>query len=249
MIIKAQDISVSYTRNAKKGRKDNVINIIDPVDITIVPGKVTVIFGRSGSGKTTLLSVLAGLLKPSEGTVLYDDIDIYKQKDDIFSEFRNQNIGFIPQGQSLISGLTVRENILLPTWYCKQHGSVKSGNAALKESSNKNSINISSIRERAADLIDILGLDDRADYLPSQLSGGEIRRCAIARALINDPSVIFADEPTGDLDDHNTKIVFELLRQKARDDVAVVIVTHEETAYNYADIVYRMDAGALALSA
>ena len=87
MIIKAQDISVSYTRNAKKGRKDNVINIIDPVDITIVPGKVTVIFGRSGSGKTTLLSVLAGLLKPSEGTVLYNDIDIYKQKDDIFSEF------------------------------------------------------------------------------------------------------------------------------------------------------------------
>ena len=229
MIIKAQDISVSYTQNAKKGRKDNVINIIDPVDITIVPGKVTVIFGRSGSGKTTLLSVLAGLLKPSEGTVLYDDIDIYKQKDDIFSEFRNQNIGFIPQGQSLISGLTVRENILLPA----------------RESEN----NAGSCTKRADDLISTLGLLDRADYLPSQLSGGEIRRCAIARALINDPSVIFADEPTGDLDDHNTKIVFELLRQKARDDAAVVIVTHEEAAYKYADVVYRMNSGALALSA
>ena len=248
MIIKAQDISVSYTQNAKKGRKDNVINIIDPVDITIVPGKVTVIFGRSGSGKTTLLSVLAGLLKPSEGTVLYDDIDIYKQKDDIFSEFRNQNIGFIPQGQSLISGLTVRENILLPARESKRSANT-SGVIAVNANATSNENNAGSCTKRADDLISTLGLLDRADYLPSQLSGGEIRRCAIARALINDPSVIFADEPTGDLDDHNTKIVFELLRQKARDDAAVVIVTHEETAYNYADIVYRMDAGALALSA
>lgn len=248
MIIKAQDISVSYTQNAKKGRKDNVINIIDPVDITIVPGKVTVIFGRSGSGKTTLLSVLAGLLKPSEGTVLYDDIDIYKQKDDIFSEFRNQNIGFIPQGQSLISGLTVRENILLPARESKRSANT-SGVNAVNANATSNENNAGSCTKRADDLISTLGLLDRADYLPSQLSGGEIRRCAIARALINDPSVIFADEPTGDLDDHNTKIVFELLRQKARDDAAVVIVTHEETAYNYADIVYRMDAGALALSA
>lgn len=248
MIIKAQDISVSYTQNAKKGRKDNVINIIDPVDITIVPGKVTVIFGRSGSGKTTLLSVLAGLLKPSEGTVLYDDIDIYKQKDDIFSEFRNQNIGFIPQGQSLISGLTVRENILLPARESKRSANT-SGVNAVNANATSNENNAGSCTKRADDLISTLGLLDRADYLPSQLSGGEIRRCAIARALINDPYVIFADEPTGDLDDHNTKIVFELLRQKARDDAAVVIVTHEETAYNYADIVYRMDAGALALSA
>ncbi len=248
MIIKAQDISVSYTHNAKKGRKDNVINIIDPVDITIVPGKVTVIFGRSGSGKTTLLSVLAGLLKPSEGTVLYDDIDIYKQKDDVFSEFRNQNIGFIPQGQSLISGLTVRENILLPARERKRSANT-SGVKAVNANATSNENNAGSCTKRADDLISTLGLLDRADYLPSQLSGGEIRRCAIARALINDPSVIFADEPTGDLDDHNTKIVFELLRQKARDDAAVVIVTHEETAYNYADIVYRMDAGALALSA
>lgn len=248
MIIKAQDISVSYTRNAKKDRKDNVINIIDPVDITIVPGKVTVIFGRSGSGKTTLLSVLAGLLKPSEGTVLYDDIDIYKQKDDFFSEFRNQNIGFIPQGQSLISGLTVRENILLPARESKR-SAYTSGVNAVNANATSNENNAGSCTKRADDLISTLGLLDRADYLPSQLSGGEIRRCAIARALINDPSVIFADEPTGDLDDHNTKIVFELLRQKARDDAAVVIVTHEETAYNYADIVYRMDAGALALSA
>ena len=248
MIIKAQDISVSYTQNAKKGRKDTVINIIDPVDITIVPGKVTVIFGRSGSGKTTLLSVLAGLLKPSEGTVLYNDIDIYKQKDDIFSEFRNQNIGFIPQGQSLISGLTVRENILLPAREGKRSANT-SGVIAVNANATSNENNAGSCTKRADDLISTLGLLDRADYLPSQLSGGEIRRCAIARALINDPSVIFADEPTGDLDDHNTKIIFELLRQKARDDAAVVIVTHEETAYNYADIVYRMDAGALALSA
>ena len=248
MIIKAQDISVSYTQNAKKGRKDNVINIIDPVDITIVPGKVTVIFGRSGSGKTTLLSVLAGLLKPSEGTVLYDDIDIYKQKDDIFSEFRNQNIGFIPQGQSLISGLTVRENILLPARESKRSANT-SGVNAVNANATSNENNAGSCTKRADDLISTLGLLDRADYLPSQLSGGEIRRCAIARALINDPSVIFADEPTGDLDDHNTKIVFELLRQKARDDAAVVIVTHEEAAYKYADVVYRMNSGALALSA
>lgn len=248
MIIKAQDISVSYTQNTKKGRKDNVINIIDPVDITIVPGKVTVIYGRSGSGKTTLLSVLAGLLKPSEGTVLYDDIDIYRQKDDFFSEFRNQNIGFIPQGQSLISGLTVRENILLPARESKRSANT-SGVKAVNANATSNDNNAGSCTKRADDLISTLGLLDRADYLPSQLSGGEIRRCAIARALINKPSVVFADEPTGDLDDHNTGIVFKLLRQKALEGAAVVIVTHEEAAYKYADIVYRMNSGALALSA
>lgn len=110
MTIDAKNILVSYTKN---GKKDNTISIINSVDITIVPGKVTVIFGRSGSGKTTLISVLAGLLKPQEGSVLYDDIDLYQQNDDFISDFRSKNIGFIPQGQSLLSNLTIKENILL----------------------------------------------------------------------------------------------------------------------------------------
>ncbi len=247
MIINAKNISVSYIKNVNKN--DNVISIIDPVDITIVPSKVTVISGRSGSGKTTLISVLAGLLKPSSGTVMYDNIDIYKQKDVFFSEYRNKNIGFIPQGQSLISGLTVMENILLPVNERSLMGKNIRNNKPLKESDTSNDVKIRNYLDRADDLIRVLGLWDRADYLPSQLSGGEIRRCAIARALINEPSVIFADEPTGDLDDHNTGIVFELLRQKAKEGAAVVIITHEATAYKYADVVYSMDAGALVLSA
>ncbi|MBE5890355.1 MAG: ABC transporter ATP-binding protein [Lachnospiraceae bacterium] len=220
MMIDAKNILVSYTKN---GKKDNTISIINSVDITIVPSKVTVIFGRSGSGKTTLISVLAGLLKPQEGSVLYDDIDLYQQNDDVISDFRSKNIGFIPQGQSLLSNLTIKENILL----ANNHGNDS---------------------DRADELIELLGLSEREEYLSSQLSGGELRRCAIARALINQPSVVFADEPTGDLDDDNTQIVFELLRQKAKDGAAVVIVTHDESAYNYADIVYRMDGGVLTLS-
>lgn len=220
MTIDAKNILVSYTKN---GKKDHTISIINSVDINIVPGKVTVIFGRSGSGKTTLISVLAGLLKPQEGNVLYDDIDLYQQNDDFISDFRSKNIGFIPQGQSLLNNLTIKENILL----ANNHGNDS---------------------DRADELIELLGLSEREEYLASQLSGGELRRCAIARALINQPSVVFADEPTGDLDDDNTQIVFELLRQKAKDGAAVVIVTHDASAYNYADIVYRMDGGVLALS-
>lgn len=227
MVINGKSIAVSYTKNA--GKKINSKSYaLKPVDIKIVPGEVSFILGRSGSGKTTLLSVLAGLLKPSEGTVLYDAFDIYKEKDDDFSLFRNKNIGFIPQGQSLIQTLTVRENILLQ--------------ARLSDSGSDKS-------KKADELINALGLLDRADYFPKELSGGEIRRCAIARALINDPKVIFADEPTGDLDDDNTEIVFDHLRQKAKEGCAVVIVTHEESAIRFADAVYRMDAGSLKLSA
>lgn len=212
-----------YIKNKKPDTDNSKEEIIKPLDVTIEPGKVTLIMGRSGSGKTTLLSVLAGLLKPSEGTVFYDDTDIYKEKDNIFSQFRNRYVGFIPQGQSLIQNLTVKENILLP--------------AGIGNKSDR--------REIADALIKELDLLARANNYPRELSGGEIRRCAIARALINDPKVIFADEPTGDLDDHNTDTVFELLRKKANEGAAVVIVTHEESAPKYADTVYRMDGGYL----
>ena len=223
MIISGKGVAVSYTKDSRKNI-NNKAYILNPTEIDITSGEVTFILGRSGSGKTTLLSVLAGLLQPKEGRVLYDDTDIYKESDESFSLFRNKNIGFIPQGQSLIQALTVRENILLQT------GSLKKD---------------SELSQRADELIAALGLSDRADYYPKELSGGEIRRCAIARALINDPKVIFADEPTGDLDDSNTEIVFELLRKKAREGCAVVIVTHEESAIKYADVVFRMDAGTL----
>lgn len=227
MVINGKGIAVSYSKSTRKN-KNSKSYALKPVDIKIIPGEVSFILGRSGSGKTTLLSVLAGLLKPSEGTVLYDAFDIYKEKDDDFSLFRNKNIGFIPQGQSLIQTLTVRENILL------QAGFSDLDTEKLK---------------KADELIDALGLSDRADYFPKELSGGEIRRCAIARALINAPKVIFADEPTGDLDDGNTEIVFNILRQKAKEGSAVVVVTHEESAIRFADSVYRMDAGSLKLSA
>ena len=228
VIINGKNISVKYIKNAKKNINSNVYYALNPLDIEIAQSKVTVIFGRSGSGKTTLLSVLAGLQRPSQGTVLYDGTDIYKEKDDDFSLFRNENIGFIPQGQSLIGNLSVRENILL------QAGISKDG---------------SDKTIKADDLLEELGLLDRADFFPKELSGGELRRCAIARALINDPKVIYADEPTGDLDDHNTKKVFELLKKKAGEGAAVVIVTHDMAALPYADIIYKMDAGSLKISA
>lgn len=225
MDIDAKGITVLYTK--RKNRKEIRTCALDTTDFKIIPGKVTVIMGRSGSGKTTLLSVLAGLLRPSAGTVFYNGADIYNEKDEDFSLFRNKNIGFIPQGQSLIDNLTVRENILLPKMIYGEK------------------TDISACRISANELIDQLGLSGRADYYPGELSGGEVRRCAIARAVINEPAVIFADEPTGDLDDENTEIVFELLKLKAREGAAVVIVTHEQSAVQHADIVYRMDGGKL----
>ena len=216
MRISAREISVCYN---KKGRR---ITALDGVSFTPRAGELTLITGRSGSGKTTLINTLAGLLAPAEGQVCYDDTDIYRINDKQLSAFRCKNIGYIPQGASALADLTVMQNILLPSALA---GTDKAA--------------------YAEQLVKTLGLEGLSRSYPDELSGGELRRLAAARALINSPSVIFADEPTNDLDSENARVMLELLKTQAENGAAVIAVTHDSTALAYADSLYSIDGGRL----
>ena len=221
MILKAENISKKYYRPTKNASH---FEAVKPLDFTLEEGKVTEITGRSGSGKSTLLYMLAGLLKPDSGKVLLDDQDLYSLTDDQLSLLRNQKFGVIPQGQTGLFALTVLENVLVPAAI---YGDTKN------------------YEEKAKKLLSLVGIENLADSKMSELSGGEMRRMAIARALILDPEIIFADEPTDDLDDENTKAVLALLQKIARSGKSVLLVTHESMAEQYADTIYRMDSGKL----
>ena len=220
MELRADLISRRYFR--KRGEA-NFFEAVRPVSLTLRSGEMTVLKGRSGSGKTTLLHMLAGLLTPSEGKVWLDDTDLYALDDRKLSELRNKRIGVIPQGRSAVDTLTVYENILLP-------GILYGGTPRTEDA------------ESWMEALDIL---DLRDSMPGELSGGELRRMAIARAMTSDPDVILADEPTGDLDNENTEIVLTALRQSAKAGKAVLVVSHEDDAEAYADHVLHMDGGSI----
>ena len=219
MYIHGNNISKNYIR---RNAGSNILFAVKPCSIEIRDGEMIVIKGRSGSGKSTLLNMLSGILTPSEGSVFYDDKDIYSMTDKELSDFRSEYIGMIPQGKSAISSLTVYENVVIPfTLFGLDIGS------------------------EVTELMDKLGIADLRDVRPEELSGGELRRMAIARSLVRSPEVIFADEPTGDLDDENTRIVLETLRDYATGGNAVLMVTHDSEASIYADRTFRMDGGEL----
>ena len=202
---------------------------VEQTDFVLEPGKVTVLTGRSGSGKTTLMNMLAGLLRPDEGKVFVDGQDLYAQSDDTLSRMRNQHFGMIPQGAELLPELTVMENILLP------HGIYR----------NRKPVNDLKIQENAEKLLEQMNILPLSGVFAKELSGGEKRRACIARALANNPEIIFADEPTSDLDDENMGIVLPVLREAADAGAAVMIVTHDREALEYADRKLRMEAGRL----
>ncbi len=220
MKINGKDLSRTYYRRSEGS---NIFTAVKDVNIELSPGELLEITGRSGSGKSTVLNMLAGLLTPSSGTVLYDDLDIYGLEDKERSAFRNEHTGVIPQGQTALSSITVLENVLLPARLYNREAS----------------------EDDAMELLSFVGIEGLKDVYPDQLSGGEMRRLSIARALINRPSVLLADEPTGDLDDENTKVVLSLLRNTADKGTAVLLVTHEEDAREYADRVLKMNGGIL----
>ena len=197
---------------------------VKDVSLELHPGEVTLLTGRSGSGKTTLLHMLAGLLTPTGGSVWLDDADLYSLPDAALSRLRSQRIAVIPQGRSAVDTLSVLENVLLPAQLNGQRGNV----------------------EDALRWLDALGIAKLRDARPAELSGGELRRMAIARALSGSADVILADEPTGDLDDENTETVLALLRKSAVEDgKAVLLVTHDREALPYGTRVYRMDGGSM----
>ena len=220
MILRAEGVSRQYFR---QGKGTNVFYALQETDLTLEAGVVTEITGRSGSGKSTLLNVCAGLLTPTKGKVFLDDVDLYAQEDAKRSAIRNESIGVIPQGQTGLRSLTVLENVLLP---CAMYG-------------------ITGQEDHAKELLEQMGIGELMNAYPSELSGGEMRRLSIARALIRRPGILLADEPTGDLDDENTHIVLSLLQKCAQEGKAVLLVTHEAEAAAYADRIYRMEKGIL----
>ena len=181
MELKAEGVSRQYFRQSKLS---NVFLAVNETSLILPAGQLTEITGRSGSGKSTLLHMLAGLLTPTTGRVLLGSTDLYALDDAERSKLRSKSSGVIPQGQTALRSLTVLENVKLP---CMMYGDEVADDTALE-------------------LLECVGLAALRDAWPNELSGGELRRMAIARALMNKPSVLFADEPTGDLDDGNTRM-------------------------------------------
>ena len=249
MILRAENISKRYFR---KTGEANYFYAVKQVSLTLEPGTVTVLEGRSGSGKTTLLHMLAGLLSPSEGKVFADETDLYSLKDQELSVLRNRKTGVVPQARSAIQTLSVRENILLPCSLYGQENPDRRKNASkdpggvdqTKRCPEQAGIPRSP-QEACVYWMEELGISALADSRPAELSGGELRRMAIARALTADPEVLLADEPTGDLDDENTIRVLETFQKAARSGKAVLLVSHDSQTLSYADRSFRMDQGEL----
>ncbi|HVN81418.1 MAG TPA: ABC transporter ATP-binding protein [Terriglobia bacterium] len=190
-------------------KKYENLEVVKGVSLTVAAGEFVSLVGKSGSGKTTLLSLLSGLEKPTAGTVVLGGTDITTASEDELALFRRDNVGFVFQSFNLIPTLSAWENVALPLF----------------------PINISSDerRQRATDLLGKMELANRIEHLPSALSGGEKQRVAIARALINHPKIIFADEPTGNLDSATGEAIMQILNRLHREDgVAILMVTHDE---------------------
>ena len=224
MIIEATGLTKEFAR-ARGGKR--VFTAVHPLDIGLEERQLTVVSGHSGSGKSTLANRLAGILTPTAGHVRLDGTDLYSLRDEELSRLRNERIGLVPQGHTALRALTVLDNVLLPSiLYSKDEAPA----------------------ERARELLAAVGLDDLADAAPTELSGGELRRMAIARALLMDPAIVIADEPTAGLDSANATAVLTLLRDAADRAAAVLVVSHEAEAQRFADRSYVMEDGHLRAS-
>lgn len=219
--VEARGVTKDYPRAGASG---GVLTAVRPLDLELGPGSLTVITGRSGSGKSTLLSMLAGMLAPTSGAVTLDGADLYSLDERSRSRLRNAKIGLVPQGHTALRALSVLDNVLLPSVLYSRRPPP---------------------RRRAESLLEAVGLAELARVGPHELSGGELRRMAVARALLMEPGVVLADEPTAGLDEESATRVLELLRETAQEGAAVLVVTHEEEAARFADRVLTMDAGEL----
>ncbi len=221
-ILEAKDLIKLYVQ------ADSKLYAVNRVDFSVEDGEFIAIIGASGSGKSTLLQILAGLDRPTSGTVKIRSNDLTKMNADELSRFRGRFVGFVFQKHNLIPQFTALENILVPTVMC-----------------NREELRY---EEHLKKLIDALQLSDRLNHLPSEMSGGQQQRVAIARALINRPQVLFADEPTGNLDRENADEVLELLLETRKTiGQTIVMVTHDISIAEKADKIYKMDDGKLYL--
>jgi putative ABC transport system ATP-binding protein len=217
--IEAQQIAKQY------GKGDTAVAALKGVSFTIDAGEFVAVMGESGSGKSTLLSIVGTLNSPTSGRLMVDDIDIYALKKDARADFRRESIGFVFQNFNLIPYLTLAENVMLPL-------------AIIREKRAKK-------RSLALAALDRVGLSQKSDRLPSQISGGEQERVAIARAIVGRPPIILADEPTGNLDSKTGKEIMGIVNTLNSEGMTIIMVTHNADYAAYAHRVLRVADGQL----
>ena len=244
VVLEARGACKRYFRAGRSSGR--TFDAVAPLDLVLRSGELVACMGRSGSGKTTLLNMLAGLLAPTEGTVLLGGQDLYALDDVTLSRLRNEHIGVIPQGQTVLHSLTVIENVTLPDGLYRRQDAEGMGRPSdVFGVGEWRSLGSMGAEDRAMWLLGRMGIDELADSYPSELSGGELRRIAIARSLVLMPRVVLADEPTSDLDDETTQTVLKMLREVADGGATVFVVTHESDVASYADRTVRMSVGTL----
>jgi len=205
---------------------DLKIEVLKDITLSIPKAKFIVICGPSGSGKTTLLNIIGGIDKPTSGKIFVAGQDLTVQDEDFLSDFRCNNVGFVFQSYNLVSTLTVAENVAFPMEWTRKPEQ--------------------EIEKRVTELLETLGLQHRANHFPAQLSGGEQQRVAFARALANDPQLILADEPTGNLDTKNAQKITQVLQLLKEKGKTVIVSTHEQQIRALADQVFCLEDGKLA---
>jgi putative ABC transport system ATP-binding protein len=216
-ILEARRLTKVYRRGASE------VRAVDGITLAVEPGEFMAIMGRSGSGKTTLLDLLGCLLRPTDGELEIDGRSVVGASDGELATIRRERIGFVFQEFNLIPSLTAIENVLLPLRYGARRRDAKA---------------------RATELLELVGLASRASHRPTELSGGEQQRVAIARALVNEPAVVLADEPTGELDSATSDTLMETLRELNRErGVTMIIVTHDAGIAGATDRVVRLSDG------
>jgi ABC-type lipoprotein export system ATPase subunit len=219
-MIALRDVTKTYQVS-----KEVAVTAVRRVSLNVEQGEFIIITGRSGSGKTTLLNLAAGLVRPTFGEVRLGDVNLWSLSDREQSLLRNQKIGFVFQFPSLLPSLTVLENVVLPTIFGTNHQGQDS-------------------YERAAQLLDMVGLSDKLSAYPRQLSAGQQQRVVIARALISQPQVLLADEPTSNLDEQTEREIMDLFRDiHARTGVTIVLVTHTSQLVAYGTRAIEMASG------
>lgn len=221
-LLKLNDLCKEYKREKKFFAVNNV-------NLEIKTGDFVNIIGRSGSGKSTLLNISAGILTPTSGNIEFDSENFSQKNDYELSKIRNEKIGFIPQGASALPNLTIIENVLLPYYLWSKGREGRGGDP----------------EGYAYILLERFGIENLMDSFPSEISGGELRRALIARALINHPKIIIADEPTSDLDIESSRNIMETFKKLNEEGMTLLIVSHDFDTLKYGNRVYTMNAGIL----
>ncbi|OCG56519.1 ABC transporter ATP-binding protein [Gilliamella sp. Choc6-1] len=217
MLLNVKNLRKDYTRGQQ------TFSAVNNVSFSMAKDDFICIMGKSGSGKTTLLNMIAGLLTPTQGKITINNTNLFDLNDQQVSAFRNQHIGYIPQGSSLLPNLTAIDNIRLPFYLTKRE--------------NQNPLN------EAKRLLEKAKISHLQDAYPANMSGGEMRRIAILRALICKPQMIIADEPTSDLDEESATEIMQLLSEIHQQGTALLIVTHDHDVARYSQKVMKMSAG------